>query len=122
MKPENPSCRYVCLCVDPQYFTKPQGNAHFAGPLLASVIVCLSLTFKFWETRLFCDNLVERPNAQRKDDTSEALVKRLQGYHGETVPILEHYRPHGVVRAVNANQQMDGVWSEILAALQRKGK
>lgn len=56
---------------------------------------------------------------QRKDDTSTALVKRLQGYHGETVPILEHYAPNGVVKSVNANQKMDGVWSEILAALSR---
>ena len=58
---------------------------------------------------------------QRKDDTASALVKRLQGYHGETVPILEHYRPDGVVRTVNANQKMEGVWNEILAALQRGG-
>lgn len=57
---------------------------------------------------------------QRKDDTADALIKRLKGYHGETVPILDHYRPDGIVRAVNANQQMDKVWSEILAALQRK--
>ena len=56
---------------------------------------------------------------QRKDDTAAALVKRLQGYHGETVPILDHYRPGGVVRGVNANQGMDGVWSEILKALTR---
>lgn len=56
---------------------------------------------------------------QRKDDTSEALVKRLQSYHKETVPILDHYRPHGIVRQVNANQGMDGVWQEILLALQR---
>lgn len=57
---------------------------------------------------------------QRKDDTADALIKRLKGYHGETVPILEHYRPDGIVRAVNANQGMDQVWTEILAALQRK--
>jgi len=57
---------------------------------------------------------------QRPDDTSTALVKRLAGYHGETVPILKHYEPNGVVRAVNANQQMDGVWSEVLASLSRK--
>ena len=57
---------------------------------------------------------------QRKDDTAAALIKRLQGYHGETVPILEHYRPNGVVRAANANQGMDGVWKDILAALKRK--
>ncbi len=57
---------------------------------------------------------------QRKDDTADALIKRLKGYHGETVPILDHYRPDGIVRAVNANQKMDQVWTEILAALQRK--
>lgn len=66
------------------------------------------------------DDQTGEPLMQRKDDTADALIKRLQGYHGETVPILEHYRPHGIVRAVNANQKMDGVWSEILAALQRK--
>jgi adenylate kinase len=57
---------------------------------------------------------------QRKDDTAAALIKRLQGYHGETVPILDHYRPNGVVRAANANQAMESVWTDILAALQRK--
>jgi adenylate kinase len=57
---------------------------------------------------------------QRKDDTSAALVKRLQSYHGETVPILNHYQPGGIVKSVNANQGMDGVWSEVLASLGRK--
>lgn len=56
---------------------------------------------------------------QRPDDTASALVKRLQGYHDDTVPILDHYRPNGIVRSVNANQGMDGVWKEILGALQR---
>lgn len=58
---------------------------------------------------------------QRPDDTAGALIKRLQGYHGETVPILEHYRPNGVVAEVNANQGMDGVWGEVLGALKRAG-
>lgn len=66
------------------------------------------------------DDETGEPLMQRKDDTAEALVKRLKGYHGETVPILDHYRPNGIVRAVNANQAMDGVWKEILQALQRK--
>lgn len=57
---------------------------------------------------------------QRPDDTASALVKRLAGYHGETVPILKHYDPHGVVKGVNANQNMDGVWGEVLASLSRK--
>jgi len=65
------------------------------------------------------DDETGEPLMQRKDDTSTALVKRLQGYHKETVPILDHYKPSGVVRTVNANQQMDGVWKEVLEALQR---
>jgi adenylate kinase len=56
---------------------------------------------------------------QRKDDTADALLTRLHGYHKETVPILDHYRPHGVVKIANANQGMDSVWADILAALQR---
>jgi len=56
---------------------------------------------------------------QRKDDTSQALIARLKAYHQETMPILKHYEPHGIVRIVNANQGMEGVWKEILEALQR---
>lgn len=58
---------------------------------------------------------------QRPDDTASALVKRLKGYHGETVPILDHYKPHGIVAEVNANQGMDGVWGEVLESLKRGG-
>lgn len=57
---------------------------------------------------------------QRPDDTASALVKRLQGYHNETVPILNHYQPNGIVKTVNANQKMDGVWGEVLSSLSRK--
>lgn len=65
------------------------------------------------------DDETGEPLMQRKDDTAKALVKRLQGYHNETVPILKHYKPTGVVRTVNANQGMEGVWKEVLDALQR---
>jgi adenylate kinase len=71
-------------------------------------------------TESMTDDETGEPLMQRPDDTSSALIKRLQGYHGETVPILDHYRPNGVVRVVNANQGMDGVWKEILESLHRK--
>ena len=66
------------------------------------------------------DDETGEPLMQRPDDTATALVKRLKGYHGETVPILEHYRPSGVVAEVNANQGMEGVWKEVEASLARK--
>lgn len=65
------------------------------------------------------DDETGEPLMQRKDDTAEALTKRLKGYHNETVPILNHYQPNGIVKTVNANQGMDGVWKEVLDALQR---
>lgn len=65
------------------------------------------------------DDQTGEPLMQRSDDTASALLKRLKGYHKDTVPILTHYEPKGVVRTANANQGMDGVWKEILDALGR---
>ena len=50
---------------------------------------------------------------QRADDTEEALGKRLEGYHAQTVPILAHYEPTGVVSKVDANVKPDEVWTSI---------
>merc|ERR1712185_177374 len=52
---------------------------------------------------------------QRSDDTAQALVKRLKGYHDETEPILERYNK--VCHRVNANQGMDAVWKELDAVI-----
>jgi len=65
------------------------------------------------------DDETNEPLMQRRDDTPEALIKRLTSYHGETVPILDHYSPNGIVKKVNANQKMTGVWEEVLASLSR---
>ena len=54
---------------------------------------------------------------QRADDTEEALGKRLQSYHAQTVPILTHYAPAGVVKKVDANTTPEAVWSSIDAVL-----
>jgi len=63
------------------------------------------------------DDVTGQPLMQRPDDTAEALVTRLAGYHADTVPILDMYTPKGVVHKVNANQGMGAVWSEIEPAL-----
>ncbi|KAG7371492.1 adenylate kinase-domain containing protein [Nitzschia inconspicua] len=66
------------------------------------------------------DDVTGEPLMQRHDDTAAALTKRLHGYHKETIPILKHYEPNGIVRSVNANQEMSSVWTQILDALKRK--
>jgi len=59
------------------------------------------------------DDETGEPLMQRADDTEEALTKRLQGYHKQTVPILDHYAPVGVVSRVDANVKPDEVWTSI---------
>ena len=56
------------------------------------------------------------PN-QRADDTEESLTKRLEAYHAQTLPILEHYESTGVVSKVDANQAPEAVWNSVLAVL-----
>lgn len=57
---------------------------------------------------------------QRPDDTAEALTKRLSSYHSQTVPILDHYAPGGIVRKVDGGQEIGKVWSDVKASLVSK--
>jgi adenylate kinase len=57
---------------------------------------------------------------QRADDTAAALKTRLKSYHKETVPILGHYAPAGLVKNVNANQDIAKVWGEVEQGLHSK--
>jgi adenylate kinase len=63
------------------------------------------------------DDETEEPLTRRSDDTGEALTIRLQGYHEASSQILEHYRQYGIVRVIDANQNVDAVWEEILRSL-----
>ena len=63
------------------------------------------------------DDETNQPLMQRKDDTEEALKSRLEGYHGQTVPILAHYEPSGVVHKIDANRPPPEVWTSIEAVI-----
>jgi adenylate kinase len=54
---------------------------------------------------------------QRGDDNRKSMVSRLNSYHGSTEPILEHYRPRGIVYGINAFQGIDQVWVEVKEGL-----
>merc|ERR1719203_1217099 len=71
------------------------------------------------DTASMIDDVTGEPLIQRPDDTAAALEKRLAGYHNDTVPILDHYKPYGVVKNINANQGMEDVWKDILGSLSR---
>ena len=64
------------------------------------------------------DDITREPLEQRSDDTKEALVKRLEAYHAQTKPILEHYK--STVTSIDATKEMDEVWKSIDVCLPRK--
>ena len=53
----------------------------------------------------------------RSDDTPEVIAKRLDVYHSETEPIVEHYRASGKLVPVHAERTVPEVYAEIQAAL-----
>lgn len=63
------------------------------------------------------DDETNEPLMQRKDDTEEALKSRLEAYHAQTVPILDHYGPAGIVYKIDANRPPPEVWASIEAVL-----
>ncbi len=56
---------------------------------------------------------------RRADDTPDVIAKRLEVYHAETEPIVEHYRATGKLVPLHAERTIDEVWTEISEALQQ---
>jgi adenylate kinase len=53
----------------------------------------------------------------RPDDTPEVIARRLEIYHSETEPIVEHYRATGKLVPLHADRPVEQVWVEISSAL-----
>jgi adenylate kinase len=58
----------------------------------------------------------------RHDDTPEVIRKRLEIYHSETEPIVEHYRTTGKLVPLHAGRTVEEVWHEIASALGMLGE
>jgi adenylate kinase len=54
----------------------------------------------------------------RTDDTPDVIARRLEIYHRETEPIVEHYRVTGKLIPIRADRSIDEVAGEISHALQ----
>jgi adenylate kinase len=54
---------------------------------------------------------------QRDDDKPAAVKKRLQLYHEETEPLIEYYKPRGIVHRIDGTGTVQQVFKRILAAL-----
>jgi len=63
------------------------------------------------------DDATGEARMQRADDTEEALKKRLEGYHSETVPILAHYEKMTSVTKVEGDLTPAQTWEGVEKAL-----
>jgi adenylate kinase len=55
----------------------------------------------------------------RSDDTPEVIDRRIQLYHDETEPIVQHYRLLGNLVGIHGTGTMDQVFKEIQDALEQ---
>lgn len=55
---------------------------------------------------------------QRKDDTIESLAVRVEEYSKNAAPILDYYKEKGILVEINADQNPDKVWEDVLNALE----
>jgi adenylate kinase len=56
---------------------------------------------------------------QRPDDTPEAAAKRIDLYFEKTAPLLDYYRERQLLQTLNANQSIEAVTAELMAALHK---
>lgn len=65
------------------------------------------------------DDLTGEALMQRKDDTAEALKKRMASYHSQTAPILDYYRSRNILHSLNATAPISQVAQQIDDAIYR---
>jgi adenylate kinase len=55
----------------------------------------------------------------RADDTDEAIQRRLDIYHQETEPLIEHYRTRGRLVPIHGGRSENEVFAELQSALEQ---
>lgn len=63
-----------------------------------------------------CDNC-NSPLFVRSDDTPEAIRERLQIFHDQTAPVIEHYAGLGLLRRIDGTRDPQHVFCDILDSL-----
>ncbi|MCZ8132167.1 MAG: adenylate kinase [Steroidobacteraceae bacterium] len=65
-----------------------------------------------------CGGQCDAPDLfQRLDDSEATIGKRLDVYQAQTAPLVDYYRARGLLRAVDAEGDIDAVTARLVAAL-----
>ena len=99
--------------------TAPQAEA--LDELLAELGRPLSIVLELQVTDEVCTRrMLKRAQEEgRPDDTPEAIARRLEIYHRDTAPLVEHYLATGKVVGIHGDRPVDEVYAEIQDALEQ---
>jgi adenylate kinase len=99
--------------------TMPQAEAFDA--MLREIARELTVVFALQVSDEICvERLLKRAEDEgRPDDTPEAIRTRLDLYHRETEPLIEHYRTQGILVTIHGDGTPNEVFAEIQQALEQ---
>jgi adenylate kinase len=102
-------------------FPRTTGQAYALDSMLREISRELTVVFALQISDEICVVRLRRRALQegRADDTPEAIRTRLELYHRETEPLVEHYRVNGNLVGIHAEGTVNEVFAEIQAALEQ---
>jgi adenylate kinase len=100
-------------------FPRTMAQAEALDALLRELGRELTIVFELQLSDEACiERLLRRARLEgRADDTPEVVKHRLERYHQETEPVIEHYRATGKLVGIHADRSIPEVFTEIQEAL-----
>lgn len=101
-------------------FPRTAAQADALDAMLHEIGRTLTVVFELQIGKAACvERLRKRAEEEgRADDTPEAIRTRLELYHRETAPLVEHYRATGNLVGIHAGGTVNEVFAEIQDALE----
>ena len=75
--------------------------------------ILFEVDFKILEERIQ-NRIAESVNEKRSDDNLETLLKRIEVYKNNTLPIVDFYKKKNILNRINGMQSIESVSKEIL--------
>jgi adenylate kinase len=102
-------------------FPRTMAQADALDAMLREIARELTVVFALQVSDGIClQRLLKRAEEEgRPDDTPEAIRTRLDIYHRETEPLIEHYRTQGVLVTIHGDGTPNEVFAEIQQALEQ---
>jgi adenylate kinase len=74
-------------------------------------------SFLVERVRTRAEQMAERGEPVRSDDTPEVCERRLDVYRSQTAPVIEHYRSLGVLQSIDGLQPIEAVTDHLAVAI-----